>query len=168
MDKVRRYIQSNLYLFLPAVFILIMLPLLYAPFERHWIRVSADIFPACDYSLGGGSRNLCGNDIWFSTLLSALCAAAPLAFLLTAGLSRLLHINWVSPLLGIALFFGVPLLFLLMHAVFTTGIYGEARGKITGTIIAIGIPACLILATAASYINYREFSEQERNASSQQ
>jgi hypothetical protein len=165
MDKVRRYIYSNLYLFLPSVFILVLLPLLYALFEHHWIRVSADTFPACDYSLGGGSRNICGNNIWFSTFLSALCVATPFAFLLTAGLNRLLHINWLSPLLGIALFFGIPLLFLLVHTVFTAGIYGEPRGKINNAILATGVPVCFVLAAIGSYVNYREFSKQERNRS---
>jgi hypothetical protein len=164
MDKVRRYIYSNLYLFLPSVFILVLLPLLYALFEHYWIRVSADTFSACDFSFGGGSRNICDNNIWFSTSLSALCVAAPFAFLLTAGLNRLLHIHWLSPLLGIALFFGVPLLFLLVHIVFTAGSYGEPRGKINDTILTIGIPVCLVLIAAVSYVNYRKFSEQERNA----
>jgi hypothetical protein len=163
MDKVRRYLYSNLYLFLPSVLILVFVSLLYAIFERHWIRVSAGTFSACDFSYGGGSRNLCDNDILFSTFLSALCVAIPLAFLLTAGLNRLLHIHWLSPLFGIALFFGIPLVFLLMHTVFTAGIYGEPRGKINNAILTIGVPVCLILAAVASYVNYRKFSEQERN-----
>jgi hypothetical protein len=164
MDKVRRYLYSNLYLFLPSALILVFVPLLYTLFEHPWIRVSASMFSACDFSSGGGSRNLCDNDILLSTFLSALCLATPLAFLLTAGLNRLLHIHWLSPLFGIALFFGIPLLFLLVQTVFTTGIYGEPRGKINNAILDIGMPVCLILAIVASYVNYRKFSEQERNA----
>ena len=164
MDKVKRYLYSNLYLFFPSVLVLVLVPLLYAIFEHHWLRISAGTFSACDFSYGGGSRNLCGNDIFFSTFLSALCVATPLSFLLTAGLNRLLHIHWLSPLFGVALFFGIPLLFLLVHTVFTAGIYGELRGKINDAILTIGIPICLILAAAGSYVNYRKFSERERNA----
>jgi hypothetical protein len=168
MDIVRRYLYSNLYIFLPSVLILVLVPLLYIVFEQHWIRVSTDTFSACDFSSGGGSQNLCDNDILFSTFLSALCTATPLAFLLTAGLNRLLQIHWLSPLLGIALFFSVPLVFLLLYTVFTAGIYGELRGKINNGILTIGIPVCLILVAAVSYVNYRKFSEQESNAPEQQ
>ncbi len=164
MDKVKRYLYSNLYLFFPSILILVFVPLLYALFEHHWIRVSAGTFSACDFSYGGGSRNLCDNDILFSTFLLALGIAAPLAFLLTAGLNRLLHMHWLSPLFGITLFFGIPSVFLLVHTVFTAGIYGELRGKINDTILTIGIPICLVLVAAVSYVNYRKFSEQERNA----
>jgi hypothetical protein len=142
----------------------VFLPLLYALFENHWIRVSGSTFLACDFSYGGGSRNICDNDILFSTFLSALGIATLLAFLLTAGLNRLLHIHWLSPLFGIALFFVIPFVFILAHTVFTAGIYGELRGKINDIIITIGIPVCLLLVAAASYVNYRKFSEQERNA----
>jgi hypothetical protein len=167
MDIVRRYLYSNLYLFLPSVLILVLVPLLYTLFEQHWLRVSADAFLACDFSYGGGSRNICDNDILFSTFLSAVCTATPLAFLLTAGLNRLLQIHWLSPLLGIALSFSVPLVFLLLYTVFTAGIYGELRGKISNAILTIGIPVCLILVAGVSYINYRKFSEQESNAREQ-
>ena len=164
MDIVRRYLYSNLYLLLPSVLILVLVPLLYNLFEQYWIRVSAGAFSACDFSYGGGSRNLCDNDILFSTFLSALCTATPLAFLLTAGLNRLLQIHWLSPLFGIALFFSIPLVFFLVQIVFTAGTYGEPRGKINDTLITVGIPVCLVLVSAASYVNYRKFSEQERNA----
>jgi hypothetical protein len=164
MDNIRRYLYSNLYLFLPGMLILVLVPLLYALFEHHWIRVSAGTFSACDFSSGGGSRNLCDNDILFSTFLSALCVATPLAFLLTAGLNRLLQIHWLSPLLGIILFFGIPLVFFLAHIVFTAGIYGEPRGKINNAVLTVGIPVCLVLFAAASYVNYQKFSERERDA----
>jgi hypothetical protein len=146
------------------VLILVFIPLLYALFDDHWIRASASTFSACDFSYGGGSRNLCDSDILFSTFLSALCLSTPLAFLLTAGLNRLWHIHWLSPLFGIALFFGIPFVFILVQTIFTANIYGELRGKINDTLITIGIPTFLVLGAVASYINYRKFSEQESNA----
>jgi hypothetical protein len=97
MHNVQRYFYSNLYLFLPSVLILALLPLLFALFEHCWIRIAADTFSGCNFSYGAGSRNLCDNGILFSTFLWALCLAIPLAFLLTAGLSRLLHIHWLPP-----------------------------------------------------------------------
>src|SRR5512139_3004352 len=100
MDKVRRYIYSNLYPLLPGVLTLVFLPLLYALFEPHWRGTSASAFSACDFTYGGGSSNLCDNDILFSTFLSALGIATPLAFVVTVSLTRLLRIHWLSPLFG--------------------------------------------------------------------
>lgn len=163
MDNVRRYIYSNLSLFLPALLMLVFVPLLYNLFEPYWIRISANTFSACDFTAGGGSRNICDNDIWLSTSLTALCMAAPLAFLLTAALNRLLQIHWLSPVSGLALFFAIPLSFLLVYTIFTAGIYGEMRGQITNAILTIGIPICFLLVAVVSYVNYRKFSDQERN-----
>ena len=161
-DKARRYLYSNLYLFLPGVLLLVLLPLLYAFFELYWRSVSTDVFSVCDSSYGGGSRNLCENNIWFSTLLSALCVATALALLLVTGLTRLLHIDWLSPLYGIGLFYGIPFLFYVVHLILTAGIYGTDRGKINDAIIIIGIIVFVVFVAVVSYINYRGFSERGR------
>jgi hypothetical protein len=159
LGRARRYLYSNLYLFLPSVLILVLLPLLYAFFEPCWRTVSTDVFAACDSSYGGGSRNLCENNIWFSALLSALGVATALALPLVTGLIRLLHIDWLSPLYGIGLFYGIPFLFYVVHLILTAGTYGTERGKINDGIITIGIPVLVVLAVVLSYINYRGYRE---------
>jgi positive regulator of sigma E activity len=157
MEKARRYLYSNIYLFLPGVLISVLLPLVQTLLYPLWER-SSSRFPECNYELAG-SINLCYNRLFFGSLSAAIIVVTILVFLLTLGLIKRLHIEWLSPLFGIALFYSVPLLLFMLSTVLTNGIYGEARGSINNTLITVCIPASLVMAVVTSYLNYRRFSE---------
>lgn len=160
MEKVKHYIYSNLYLFLPGLLILLALVAFFTFFEPGDLGRYATRFSECNFNAGGGSINLCTNKIYVSALLPTVIGATVLAYLITAGLTRLLKIDWLSPLIGIAAFYGIPTLLFLIYAALTAGIYGNSRGRIVDTIIAIGSIACLAFVIIVSYINYRKYTER--------
>ncbi len=160
MEKVKRYITSNLYLFLPGLLILLALTVFFTFFEPHDLGRYATRFSECNFNAGGGSINLCYNRVYVAALLPTVIGATVLAYLITAGLTRLLKIDWLSPLLGIVAFYGIPALIFLFYAALTAGIYGNSRGRIVDRIVTIGSIACLAFVIIVSYINYRKYTER--------
>lgn len=159
MEKVQRYLYSNLYLFLPSLLILLALAAFFTFFEPDNLEHYATRFSECDFTAGGGSLNLCRNRIYVAALLPTVGGSTVLAFLITAGLTRLLKIAWLSPLFGIAAFYGIPALLFGIHGIFTAGIYGEPRGRITDTIITFGSITFIIFVVVGSYINCQKYTE---------
>lgn len=158
MDKVKRFIYANIHLFLPGILIGILTPPLRSSFQPFFEKNAAEMFSNCDYSMGGGSLNLCSNNIYFSALVCAVLIATVSATFLTWGAAKLLQIDWYSPLYGLAFFYGVPVILFIFSAMFTNGIYGEGRGWINDVILVLGILFSIISAGLLSYSSYRKYS----------
>ncbi len=160
MNRIKLYLHANLYFLLPMLLMVVFLPILFPLFTA---AVHADVLQhaqACSFEAGGGSLNLCENEVWLFGLVLAFVVSTPLAWMVSRVVIWRLRIHWLSPLFGLAFFYGMPLFLGLIHLVLTHGIYGEQRGMINNVLLMLDIVILLGSVLFISVMNFRRFCQQ--------
>jgi hypothetical protein len=162
----RDFIIANIYLFLPGPTIFIFGTIFYLglyPFIEKMVYVSSN---SCDFSAGGGSINLCNNDVWMMTLGVAMLLASIVAFVIIQQINEKISDSFKNALWGILLFYIIPLFWFIIHLIYTAGIYGNERGKINDHIAFVAIPSTIIVFLILGYINvvlFRKYKKLKTN-----
>jgi len=150
------FLHANLFLILPVLLIILLLflsLLLQSPLT-DFLKLHNS---SCDYRFGGGSVNLCEDGSSFNAFCVMLILATIESFFLSRYILKASHIKSKSPIYGIGLFYGIPMVLLLIHWNVTNGIYGNARGTITDWIIFISIPLIIAGLLFFSIKNYQSY-----------
>jgi hypothetical protein len=175
LPRLTLYLSANLHLFLPIAFMFFFVSLL--PILMRW----ASFFvlatsSSCDYSKGGGSINLCGNDVLTTNCGLVFFGLAGVSFLTWHWCKSLLSqrdILWRSPLWGVIWFYVLPLcsfcggvlagkITAFFHPFFDTCTsldctnYTISAILFSSGVFIIGLGLLFLL----SFITYRQYSRQ--------
>lgn len=140
--KLKTFGQANLFMILPPI-VIILVSIVLSPAIRLFTQNTT-----CDR--GGSSLNVCEYTI-------TLILATIISFTLTRFILKHFHVRWKSPLYGIALFYAIPIILLIIHLILTNGIYGNERGAINNSIIFISIPVIIVSIILLCYRNYQQY-----------
>ena len=145
----KTFLHANLFIILPPIIIIIFTIIITVLFGDI-IDFLTNQDSTCD---GSSSFNIC--EIGIILILASIGS-----FFLSRYILKASHIKSKSPIYGIGLFYGIPIILLFIHWNLTNGIYGNARGTITDWIIFISIPAIVIGLLFLSLKNYHNYQKR--------
>jgi hypothetical protein len=150
------YILANIATFLPGIVATISFIISYLIFLPFITKLGLSIFDSCNFANGGG-YNMCTNDgIYLTWVLSSVLSCL-IAIFLTKAAYKQFNTKWKTPFNGLVLIFGVIFFWGIIGQIATIGIWGDERGRINNTIIAIASIVTPIVLILISYINFHKY-----------
>jgi hypothetical protein len=160
MRRLKHYLYANLYFLLPALLVIV----LFSPFYWRFTNlVRPSVYrtePACDFKGGGGSLNICENEVWWRAIVLAFAVSNFLAWLVSQVVIWRLRIDWLSPLYGLAFFYGLLLALLFLNSILS-GVLSDYSQRIEDVWLKLDIVIGLGLALPLSWVNFKRYIQKE-------
>lgn len=148
----KTFLHANLFIILPPIIIIVFTTII-TVLLGDIIHFLTNQESTCD---GSSSFNIC--EVGIILILASIGS-----FFLSRYILKASHIKSKSPIYGIGLFYGIPIILLFIHWNLTDGIYGNARGTINDWIIFISIPVIIVGFILFCYKNYKAFFPDKNN-----